>query len=35
VLLQAANSEKTLAREPLPQRPTDTGPFEWKYPDED
>jgi carboxypeptidase Q len=35
VLLQAANADKTLAREPLPQRPTDTGPFEWKYPDED
>lgn len=35
VLLQAANSEDTLAREPLPQRPTDTAPFEWKYPDED
>jgi Zn-dependent M28 family amino/carboxypeptidase len=28
VLLQAANDEETLAREPLPQRPTDTAPFE-------
>ena len=35
VLLQAANDKETLAREPLPQRPTDSAPFEWKYPDED
>ena len=35
VLLQAANDKETLAREPLPQRPTDSEPFEWKYPDED
>lgn len=35
VLLQAANDKDTLAREPLPQRPTNTTPFEWKYPDEE
>lgn len=35
VLLQAANAKEALAREPLPQRPNDTDPFEWKYPDED
>ena len=35
VLLQAANDKEALAREPLPQRPADSDPFEWKYPDED
>lgn len=35
VLLQAANDDKTLPREALPQQPTATDPFEYKYPDED
>ncbi len=35
MLLAAANDEKTLPREPLPQAPVDTNPFSHHYPDED
>lgn len=35
VLLAAANDKDTLPREPLPQQPTVTDPFDYKYPDED
>ena len=35
VLLQAANSDKTLPREPLPTQPTRTDPFKYADPDDE
>jgi len=35
VLLQAADDEETLPREPLPTQPTVTDPFQYKLPDQD
>lgn len=35
VLLAAANDEDALPREPIPQAPQDSDPFDYKYPDED